>query len=689
MTQQTFLVEIGTEELPPKTLRPLAISFATNFTAELKKANLEHSLVHWFATPRRIALKVNNLSVIQTDRIVEKRGPAINQAFNATGKPSKAAKRWAYYCGITIDQAERLVTNKGEWLLYRTHVKGKPVQQLLHKIVNTALSKLATPKMMRWGNSNIHFVRPVHTVTMLLGTELIPGKILGVESARTLRGHRFMGEAEIIIDDANQYPQILLDRGKVIADYESRKALIKRGAELMAIKIGGQARLSESLLEEVTSLVEWPIVLAGQFEDKFLALPAAALICTMTSHQKYFPIYGYTGNLLPKFIFVTNIESEDPQQIIAGNEKVVRSRLADAEFFFNTDRKKSLADYIPRLGTLLFQHQLGTMHDKTKRIQALVGWIASQISANVNHATRAALLSKCDLVTNMVFEFSDTQGEIGMHYARYDGEAEDVAIALHEQYRPRFSGDKIPQSLVSCSLAIADKIDTLVGIFGIEQHPNGNKDPFALRRSALGILRIIIEKNLLLDLVILTTEATHLYGDKLTNKKVINDVVKFMLGRFRKWYMGEGHKIDTIQSVLARQPTKPADFHARIKAVSHFRTLQEGSVLIAANKRISNILSKSTDTLNSHIQDALLQERAEIQLANHLIILQAKLAPYFDNSNYQDALIILTTLCEPLDFFFKKIMVMTTDNATRINRLTLLSKLYELFLQIADFSMLQ
>ncbi|CAI1957397.1 TPA: glycine--tRNA ligase subunit beta [Serratia fonticola] len=689
MTQQTFLVEIGTEELPPKALRSLAEAFAANFTAELDNAGLQHGEVKWFAAPRRLALKVADLSAAQADREVEKRGPAIAQAFDAEGKPSKAAEGWARGCGITVDQAERLVTDKGEWLLYRAHVPGQSAQQLLAGMVSTALSKLPIPKLMRWGDKETQFVRPVHTVTLLLGAELIPGTVLGIDSARTIRGHRFMGEAEFTIDNADQYPQILLERGKVVADYQTRKSLIKRDAELAAQQIGGKADLSESLLEEVTSLVEWPVVLTAKFEEKFLAVPAEALVYTMKGDQKYFPVYDAAGKLLPNFIFVANIESKDPQQIISGNEKVVRPRLADAEFFFNTDRKQRLEDNLPRLETVLFQQQLGTLRAKTDRIQAMAGWIAGQIGADVNHATRAGLLSKCDLMTNMVFEFTDTQGVMGMHYARHDGEAEDVAVALNEQYQPRFAGDELPQSLVACSLAIADKMDTLAGIFGIGQHPKGDKDPFALRRAALGVLRIIVEKNLPLDLQTLTEEAVRLYGDKLTNAKVVDEVVDFMLGRFRAWYQEEGHAVDTIQAVLARRPTKPADFDARVKAVTHFRTLEAAAALAAANKRVSNILAKSNDTLLDHVHASVLKEPAELKLATHLVVLRDKLEPFFAEGRYQEALVELAALRETVDAFFDGVMVMAEDEAVRVNRLTLLSKLRELFLQVADISVLQ
>ncbi|EKS7813795.1 glycine--tRNA ligase subunit beta [Edwardsiella piscicida] len=689
MTQQTFLVEIGTEELPPKALRSLAQAFADNFRTELDNAGLAHGDIEWFAAPRRLALKVAALNAAQPDREIEKRGPAIAQAFDADGKPTKAAEGWARGCGISVDQAERLSTDKGEWLLYRALQKGQRAQDLLPTLVANALSRLPIPKLMRWGDSDTQFVRPVHTVTLLLGSESIPATILGVPSDRVIRGHRFMGEAEFTIDSADQYPQILLERGKVIADYDARKALIKRDAEAAAARIGGVADLSDSLLEEVTSLVEWPVVLTAKFEEKFLAVPAEALVYTMKGDQKYFPVYDAAGKLLPNFIFVANIDSKDAQQIISGNEKVVRPRLADAEFFFKTDRKQRLEDNLPRLETVLFQQQLGSLRDKTDRITALAGWIAQQIGADVNMATRAGLLSKCDLMTNMVFEFTDTQGVMGMHYARHDGEADEVAVALNEQYMPRFAGDALPTSLVACAVAIADKMDTLAGIFGIGQHPKGDKDPFALRRAALGVLRIVVEKKLPLDLLTLTQEAVRLYGDKLSNANVVDDVVEFMLGRFRAWYQEEGHAVDTIQAVLARRPTRPADFDARVRAVSHFRTLPEAATLAAANKRVSNILAKSGDVLAEQVQAVLLKEPAEIRLAANLITLQEKLAPLFADGRYQEALVELATLRQPVDDFFEQVMVMADDEQVRINRLTLLNKLRDLFLQVADISVLQ
>ncbi|MEQ5120478.1 glycine--tRNA ligase subunit beta [Morganella morganii] len=689
MTQQTFLTEIGTEELPPKALRSLAESFAANLTAELAAANLTHGDVTWYAAPRRLAVKIAGLAESAADREVEKRGPAIAQAFDAEGKPTKAAEGWARGCGITVDQADRMVTDKGEWLLYRAVEKGNNAKELLAGMVSRALAKLPIPKLMRWGDKETHFVRPVHTVTMLMGADVIPGDVLGITSDRVIRGHRFMGEAEFTIAHADEYPAILETRGKVMADYDARKAMIKRDAEKAALALGGVADLTDSLLEEVTSLVEWPVVLTAKFEDKFLAVPSEALVYTMKGDQKYFPVYDKNGNLMPNFIFVANIESSDPEQIISGNEKVVRPRLADAEFFFKTDCKKRLEDNLPRLSTVLFQQQLGTLRDKTDRLEALAGWIAGQIGADVNHATRAGLLAKCDLMTNMVFEFTDTQGVMGMHYARHDGESEDVALALKEQYQPRYAGDNLPSTPVSDALAIADKMDTLAGIFGIGQHPKGDKDPFALRRAALGVLRIIVEKGYNLDLETLTQEAVRLYGDKLTNANVVTDVVDFMLGRFRAWYQEQGFAIDTIQAVLARRPTRPADFDARMKAVTHFRTLDEAAALAAANKRVSNILSKSDDALNDTVLASLMNAPEEIRLAAYVTDLKSQLAPLYAEGKYQEALTELASLREAVDAFFDSVMVMDKDDNIRRNRLTLLNELRNLFLGVADISLLQ
>lgn len=690
---KNFLIELGTEELPPKALRSLAEAFAANFEAGLKAADLAHQGIKWYATPRRLALKIAELDEGQADKIVEKRGPAIASAFDADGNPTKAAQGWARGNGITVEQAERLKTDKGEWLLHKQSVKGQPVQELVVELAAKALAGLPIPKAMRWGNSDIQFIRPVKTLTILLGDELVEGSILGVASARTIRGHRFMGESEFTIDSADQYPAILEERGKVMADYDARKAIILADAQKAAQEVGGTADLEDELVEEVTSLVEWPVVLTAKFEQEFLNVPSEALVYTMKGDQKYFPVYDQEKNLLPNFIFVTNIESKEPRHIIEGNEKVVRPRLADAEFFFNTDRKRPLIDRLPELEQAIFQKQLGTIKDKTDRITELAGYIAEQIGADVEKSQRAGLLAKCDLMTSMVFEFTDTQGVMGMHYATHDGEDAQVALALYEQYMPRFAGDDLPSTDVSASVAMADKLDTLVGIFGIGQAPKGS-DPFALRRAALGILRIIVEKDYNLDLVDLVAKAQSLFAledgsTKLTNANVDTDVIDFMLGRFRAWYQDEGFSVDIIQAVLARRPTKPADFDKRVKAVSHFRELDAAESLAAANKRVGNILAKFDGELAQEIDLALLQEDAEKVLAEKVEILAEALEPVFIAGNYQEALSRLAELREPVDAFFDGVMVMADDEALKINRLTLLNKLRNLFLDIADISLLQ
>ena len=721
MTTQNFLVEIGTEELPPKALKTLATSFADNVEAELNQAGLSFDKIEWFAAPRRLAVKVLNLATQQPSKEIEKRGPAVSAAFDAEGKPTKAAEGWARGCGITVDQAERIATDKGEWLVHRAKIEGQPTKNLLNDIVANALAKLPIPKPMRWADKTVQFIRPVHTVTMLLGDELIEGEILGVASARTIRGHRFLGEKEFEIQHADQYPQLLREKGSVVADFNERKAEILAKSQAKATALGGVADIEESLLEEVTSLVEYPNVLAAKFEERFLAIPAEALVYTMKGDQKYFPIYDKDGKLLPHFIFVSNINPEDPTAIIEGNEKVVRPRLTDAEFFFKTDLKQKLVDRLPRLETVLFQQQLGTLKDKTDRIEQLAGEIAKQIGADEAKAKRAGLLSKCDLMTNMVFEFTDTQGVMGMHYARHDGEDEEVAVALNEQYMPRFAGDELPKSLVASAVALADKFDTLTGIFGIGQAPKGSADPFALRRAALGALRIIVEKNLPLDLEDLVKKSVQSYesvaqtkfeenlgkgnprpifaiqkdgesklsvASPLTNANVVKEVVDFMLGRFRAWYQDKGIAVDVIQAVLARRPTRPADFDARVRAVSHFRTLDSAEALAAANKRVSNILAKA-DAAIGEINLTACVEPAEKALAEAVLALRTEVQPLIAQGDYTAVLDKLANLRAPVDSFFDNVMVNAEDPALRQNRLAILNTLQGLFLQVADISVLQ
>lgn len=688
MSHENLLIELGTEELPPKSLRKLAESFASNVEAELNKAELSFEKVEWLASPRRLAVVVTQLAATQADKIVEKRGPAVNVAFDDAGVATQAAQGWARSNGITVEEAERLITDKGEWLLFKSSVTGLHINDLIPGIAATALAKLPIAKPMRWGSESTQFIRPVHTVTMLFGSHLIQGELLGVTSDRIIRGHRFMGEPELTLAHTDDYQHLLDDSGKVIVDYERRKAIIREQVEAVAAYENGVAAIDEDLLEEVTSLVEWPVTLVGSFEDKFLAVPSEALISTMKDNQKYFPVLDKEGNLLPRFIFVSNIVSRDPKQVVSGNEKVVRPRLADAEFFFETDKKKTLASRLDSLSTVLFQQQLGTLKEKSERISAVAEKVAVKIQANPEHAQRAGLLSKADLMSDMVMEFPDVQGVMGMYYARFDGEHEDVAIALNEQYLPRFAGDTLPTSLVACAVSIADKLDTLVGIFGIGQAPKGDKDPFALRRAAIGLLRIITDKNLDLDIVDLAEIAKDQYADKLTNENVVNDVVDFLFARFRATYQAGGYSVELIQSVLERRPTKPVDFEKRIKAVAKFQTLPEAAPIAAANKRISNILAKVTETINNDVDSSLLQEDAEKALVATLTALESKLSPLFAAGDYESALFELASLQAPVDAFFDNVMVMADDAAIKQNRLALLNRLRNLFLQIADVSVL-
>lgn len=685
MSVQDFFVEIGTEELPPKALKTLATAFADNITEELAKQNLSHGEVHWYAAPRRLAVRVNQLALQQKDKVVEKRGPALASAFDADGKPTKAAAAWAASNGITAEQAERLETDKGAWLIHKALVKGESTASLLPAVVTNALAKLPIAKPMRWGNSTAEFIRPVHTVTLLLGDDVVPATILGKEAGRVSYGHRFHAPALVEIKNADSYLSTL-ELSYVIADFAKRKAIIAENVAAQAKALNGLALMDDALLEEVASLVEWPVVLVGSFEERFLQVPAEPLISTMKDNQKYFPLVDNNGKLLNKFIFVANIDSKDPSQIIAGNEKVVRPRLSDAQFFFVTDAKTKLVDRLPALSTVLFQQKLGTLLEKSERIAKVAAFIAGKIGADVTHAERAGLLSKTDLMTNMVGEFPEVQGVMGMHYARLDGEPEAVAVALNEQYKPRFAGDSLPSQLEACAVAIADKLDSLVGIFGIGQAPKGDKDPFALRRAAIGALRIMVEKQLPLDLIELIEFSKTTFGDKLTQQSVSDEVLDFMLGRFRAWYEGEGFGIDVIQAVLARRPTNPADFDRRVKAVAEFRKLDAALALAAANKRVANILAKVTEAIPESVNSALLSEEAEQALYKAITAEQAYQATV---SCYAEGLSHLAAMRDVVDQFFDKVMVNADDAAVRLNRQALLQQLRELFLRVADISVLQ
>ncbi|MDN3653058.1 glycine--tRNA ligase subunit beta [Thalassotalea ponticola] len=688
MTTETLLVELGTEELPPKALKGLAKAFFQSIVEQIDAAGLAYSQGKWFASPRRLAVKLDDLVAVQEDKIVEKRGPAVNVAFDSDGKPTKAAEGWARSNGITVELAERLVTDKGEWLLHKATEKGQSITELLPNMVATAVNKLPVPKPMRWGSSRIQFIRPVHTITMMYGADVIGGDILGVASSNVLKGHRFHHQGDVTLTHADNYEDAL-KQAYVVADYDTRRAQIVADVNAAAEQLGGKALLDDELLDEVVSINEWPSVLVGSFDQEFLQVPAEPLIYSMKDHQKYFPVEGANGELLNKFIFVTNIESKQPEEVIKGNEKVIRPRLADAEFFFKTDKKHSLESRLASLESVLFQKQLGTLKDKSERIAAMAKHVALCLSENADNAYRAGLLSKTDLMTEMVLEFPQVQGTMGKYYAQHDGEATDVAQALEDQYRPRFAGDELPEGNIGAAVAIADKVDSLVGIFGINQPPKGDKDPFALRRAAIGLIRIIIEKQLPLDIADLIDVSIASYGDKLTNANTAQDVIDFVMGRFRAYYQEQGIKVDVIQAVLAKTPTAPLDFDQRVKAVSYFRELEQAQALAAANKRVGNILAKFDGELLTHFDNSLATEPQEVALATAFTALSGELEPLFANKDYKQALTQLASLRTVIDEFFDNVMVMADDEKVKVNRLTLLSQIRESFFNIADISVLQ
>ncbi|MEW6994673.1 glycine--tRNA ligase subunit beta [Colwelliaceae bacterium MEBiC 14330] len=688
MATETLLIELGTEELPPKSLKTLAVAFYESIKTQLESNDLGYSDIKWYATPRRLAIQVYDLVDKQQDKVVEKRGPAVNVAFDEQGSPSKAAQGWARSHGIAVEQAERLVTDKGEWLLHRATVAGKTVDELVPTMVTTALNKLPIAKPMRWGAERTQFIRPVHTLTMLFGEQIIAGEALGVSSSNQVQGHRFHHQGLLTIGHANDYVTELA-KAFVEVDFKQRQEKIVAQIEKVASDIDAVALIDEDLLDEVTALVEWPVTLVGTFDKDFLNVPAEPLIYSMKDHQKYFPVTDKKGQLVNKFIFVANIESKDPSAVIYGNEKVIRPRLADAEFFFKTDKKKSLASRLESLESVLFQKQLGTLKAKSERIAQLSMYIAEQLNENAQDAYRAGLLSKTDLMSEMVLEFPQVQGTMGKYYALHDGENYNIAQALEDQYRPRFAGDALPEGNIGCAVAISDKIDSLVGIFGINQPPKGDKDPFALRRAAIGSIRIIIEKQLDLDLSALISKSIALFGDKLVNETTASDVLDFIMGRFRAFYQEQGISVDVIQAVLAKKPSAPLDFEKRIKAVTFFGKLPEAATLAAANKRVGNILAKFDGQLYQAFNTDIATEQAEQDLADIYQQISKKVAPLMAEKNYQAALTELAQLKTPIDTFFDSVMVMSDDEAVKVNRLTLLNEIRNSFFAIADISALQ
>ncbi len=694
MIKQTLLLEIGTEELPPKALLKLALAFANGIRDGLDKAELEFDEVNYFATPRRLTVMVTGLDTAQTDKEVLKRGPAIKAAYNDAGEPTPATLGFAKSCGVEISELETMETDKGSWLTYLAQEKGKPTVELISEIAETALSRLPIPKRMRWGNGSIEFVRPVHWVVAMFGTETIDCSILGIKAGNQTFGHRFHHPDAIQLKSAESYQQQLEETGKVIVDFNQRKTIIKEAVNKAAEEANGLAVIDENLLDEVTALVEWPVAISGIFDDKYLKLPDEVLIATMQGHQKYFPVVDKKNNLLPCFVTVANIESKSPDVIRLGNQRVISPRLSDADFFWQRDNETALADLGPKLADVVFQQKLGSLADKSVRIMSLAISMADMLGIDSALAARAATLSKCDLLTDMVREFPELQGVIGRYYAINNGEDTEVAIALEEQYMPRFAGDQIPQSKTGQIISIADKLDTLVGIFAIGKAPTGDKDPFALRRAALGVLRIMIEGQLELDLKVCLNKAVENYDAELTTDELgMNELVwqvfDFMMERLRKYYIDQGISVDNFEAVLMLKPAQPYDFHRRINAVVQFRKLPEAESLAAANKRISNILKQAKAQNNIQINDDLLQEAAEQNLAAALNSIKEKINPLLENSEYELVLRELAGLKDDVDVFFNDVMVMCEDEAIKNNRLALLNQLSNLFLKTADISRLQ
>lgn len=688
---QDFLVELGTEELPPKALKSLSSAFTDGIRRGLEEAGLSFGELESFASPRRLAVRVRGLQGAQADKPVEKRGPAVKAAFDDAGNPTRALEGFASSLGVTPEQLDTLETEKGAWVIYRTVEKGRPTVELLPGIVERSLAELPIPKRMRWGAHKEEFVRPAHWLVMLYGSMVVDCTILGQKAGNQTVGHRFHCPRSLIVSTPNDYELVLQDEGRVIASFEERREQIRTGVmDIARDQAGGEAVIDPDLLDEVTALNEWPVPLIGRFEERFLDVPAEALISSMKEHQKYFHVVDAQGRMLPNFITVANIDSRDMSQVIAGNERVIRPRLSDAAFFYETDRKTPLADRVDRLKPIVFQEKLGSLYDKSMRVAALASRIAEAIGGDAARAERAGQLAKTDLVSEMVLEFPELQGIMGRYYAANDGEAEDVAQALNEQYMPRFAGDALPETLTGAALALADRIDSLVGLFGIQQPPSGTRDPFGLRRAAVGVLRIIVERELPLDLHTCCHWAEENYAG-LAAEGTVDNVIDYVLERFRAGYEEAGIPAEVFLAVQARRPTRPLDFDQRVKAVEAFRQKPAASALAAANKRVSNILAKQGGELvdaGAEIDPALLDEPAEQALAAALDEQAARVAPLFAEGRYSDALNSLADLREAVDRFFDDVMVMAEDAAVRRNRLALLQQLRNLFLQVADISLL-
>ena len=686
-----FLVEIGTEELPPKALKPLMEAFGESLGTGIDEARLAHGDVRAYASPRRLTVLVEKLARRQEDRKVEQKGPPVRVAFDDDGNPTPAATAFARKCGVEVDALDRAETDKGEWLSFTSTEAGRSAAELLPEIIERALTSLPIPRRMRWGASEAEFVRPVHWVVLLHGEEVIDAEIMGIAAGRESRGHRYHSSGPVTIAKPGDYLAALENEGYVIADFGRRRNLVREGADAAAEAAGGHVVDGESLYDEVAALVEWPVPIVGGFDEIYLELPREVVISTLTGHQRYFPMADASGDLLPHFVTMANLESRDPEQVIEGNERVIRPRLADAAFFWDSDRKKPLADRIDGLQAVVYQQGLGSLFDKSERVGRLASSLASALGADAREVARAAALAKTDLLTGMVGEFPELQGTMGRYYATADGEPDAVARAIGEHYQPRFAGDELPASVGGQILAVADKLDTITGIFSIDKKPSGNRDPFGLRRAALGIVRILIECGLDADLKALIAAAVEAQPQgKFDRAELEAGVYGFITERLRRYFLDRdtGLSTETFDAVMARQPSSLVDFDRRLAAVQTFVRMEQAESLAAANKRIANILRKAGDPQGLAVDEKLFELDAERALGSALEGARSKVAPMLGARQYAETLNELAGLRDPVDRFFDDVMVMADDAAVRSNRLALLAGLRALFLDVADISRL-
>lgn len=689
MSTADLLIEIGTEELPPTALLTLSNAFKHEVESRLQEAKLNFTGIESFATPRRLALKVLCLDDKQPDMLVDRFGPAVKAAFDDQGKPSKAAEGFAHSCGIDVSRLQQKNDGKVDKLFFSLNQPGAHTSTLMPDLISQSLAALPIPKRMRWGSSREEFVRPVHWIILLFGSKLIPAEILGISTSTNTFGHRFLHPESIPLSSTDDYPDKLVKEGIVEPSFQHRKELIREQVLNEAEAKKATVIIDDDLLDEVTALVEWPVALTGNFDPDFLDIPKEALISSLKKHQKYFYLIDKNENLLPHFITISNIISKDPEQVIKGNEKVIGPRLADAAFFFDKDKSKTLESHIDTLKRVVFQKELGSLFDKSERVESLCSFIGEQMNLNTKPIQRAAKLSKCDLLSNMVGEFADLQGVMGHYYALHDGEDKAVALAIEEQYLPRFAGDILPKTDTGIVLALAERLDTITGLFGIGQPPSGSKDPFALRRAALGILRIILEKDLALDLLSCINHAIGTFNFAQGKEELSFDIMNFIFDRLRAYYTDQGISTTIFQAVDAVRPNSPLIFNQHLIAVNHFSKLPEAEALAKANKRVANILSKLEVTPAEHVDGFLLNEPAEVSLYNKYLEVEKKTIPLIKNLKFKDALSQMALLQTPLDQFFDAVMVNTDDIKLKENRQALLYKIRQLFLQIADISFLQ